>query len=58
MVPHFPAIGSGGVPPVPPIILMSGLIMTDRTGQGLHLGEGGTEVDHGRKTVVEYKCEI
>ena len=23
MVPHFPAIGSGGVPPVPPTILMS-----------------------------------
>jgi hypothetical protein len=24
MVPHFPAIGSGGMPPVPPTILMSG----------------------------------
>ena len=24
IVPHFPALGSGGVPPVPPIILMSG----------------------------------
>jgi hypothetical protein len=23
MVPHFPAIGSGGMPPVPPTILMS-----------------------------------
>ena len=23
MVPHFPAVGSGGVPPVPPTILMS-----------------------------------
>jgi hypothetical protein len=23
MVPHFPGIGSGGVPPVPPTILMS-----------------------------------
>jgi hypothetical protein len=23
MVPHFPALGSGGVPPVPPTILMS-----------------------------------
>jgi hypothetical protein len=25
MVPHFPAIGSGGMPPVPPTILMSAL---------------------------------
>jgi hypothetical protein len=25
MVPHFPAIGSGGVPPVPPTIIMSAL---------------------------------
>ena len=24
MVPHFPGIGSGGMPPVPPTILMSG----------------------------------
>ena len=24
MVPHFPATGSGGVPPLPPTILMSG----------------------------------
>jgi hypothetical protein len=23
MVPHYPAIGSGGVPPMPPTILMS-----------------------------------
>jgi hypothetical protein len=23
MVPHFPALGSGGMPPVPPTILMS-----------------------------------
>ena len=23
VVPHFPALGSGGVPPVPPTILMS-----------------------------------
>ena len=23
MIPHFPAIGSGGMPPVPPTILMS-----------------------------------
>ena len=25
MVPHFPGIGSGGMPPVPPTIIMSGL---------------------------------
>ena len=31
MVPHFPAIGSGGVPPVPPTILMSGM-----QGPGVH----------------------
>jgi hypothetical protein len=27
MVPHFPAIGSGGVPPVPPTILMSAALL-------------------------------
>ena len=26
MVPHFPAIGSGGMPPLPPTILLSDLI--------------------------------
>jgi hypothetical protein len=28
MFPHFPAMGSGGMPPVPPTILMSGLDST------------------------------
>ena len=27
MVPHFPALGSGGMPPVPPTILMSAMHM-------------------------------
>ena len=27
MIPDFPAIGSGGVPPVPPTILMSALVV-------------------------------
>ena len=31
MVPHFPATGSGGVPPLPPTILMSAYIYIDLT---------------------------
>ena len=27
MVPHFPALGSGGMPPVPPTILMSAAML-------------------------------
>ena len=31
MVPHFPDLGSGGEPPLPPIILMSAPLITQRS---------------------------
>ena len=31
MVPHYPAIGSGGMPPVPPTILMSAFLINQNS---------------------------